>query len=83
MTRGAQLVLNPASAFGKEFTPQEVEALLAEGVNQLPEQRVAQTATTVQLGQPADYPHAMVASLTKLFSAHPNVRLLMTGTQCG
>jgi hypothetical protein len=74
MTRGAQLVLNPASAFGKEFTPQEVDALLAEGVNQLPEQRVVQTATTVQLGQPANYPHAMVASLTKLFSAHPNVR---------
>ncbi|MEA2203721.1 MAG: hypothetical protein QOE77_497 [Blastocatellia bacterium] len=74
MTRGAQLVLNPASAYGKEFTPQEVEALLAEGVNQLPEQRVVQTATTVQLGQPADYPHAMVTSLSKLFSAHQNVR---------
>jgi hypothetical protein len=74
MTRGAQLVLNSASAFGKEFTPQEVEALLAEGVNQLPEQRVVQAATTVQLGQPADYPHAMVASLSKLFSAHQNVR---------
>ena len=45
ITRGADLILNPRSQYGKEFTPAEVEALLSEGVSQLAEQRVVEKDT--------------------------------------
>ncbi len=74
MTRGAQLILNPRSESGKEFTPAEVEALLAEGVNQVAKRMVVEKDTEVLLGQPANYPDAMVASLTTLLANHHNVK---------
>jgi hypothetical protein len=74
MTRGAELMMNPRSPVGKEFTPAEVDALLAEGVNQTASRIVVEAATEVLLGQPANYPHAMVASLTTLLANHPNVK---------
>lgn len=74
MTRGTALILNPSSAFGKEFTPAEVEALLAEGVNKMATPMVVERDTQVLLGQPANYPDAMVASLTTLLANHPNVK---------
>lgn len=74
MTRGAELLMNPRSPVGKEFTVAEVGALLAEGVNQVPKRMVLEAPTEVLLGQPANYPDAMVASLTTLFANHPNVK---------
>ena len=74
ITRGAELILNPRSEFGKEFTPAEVEALLTEGVNKVATPMVAEKATEVLLGQPANYPTAMVASLTTLLAKHSNVK---------
>ncbi len=66
ITRGADLILN--------FTPAEVEALLSEGVSQLAEQRVVEKDTQVLLGQPANYPTDMVASLSTLLAKHSNVK---------
>lgn len=74
MTRGATLVLNPKLAYGKEFLPNEIYALLSEGVNRIPEQRVTKKATQVLLGQPANYPEKMVDSLVSLFSKRGNVK---------
>lgn len=74
MTKGSYLVLNPKSPYGKEFFPNEIEALLANGVNRLPEQRVTKSATQVLLGQPANYPSAMVGALTTLLSTRSNVK---------
>jgi SseB protein C-terminal domain/SseB protein N-terminal domain len=74
MTRGSELILNPRSEYGKEFTPWEVEALLAEGVNRLPTQRVVKKDTEVLLGQPSNYPAVMVASLATLLARHSNVK---------
>jgi hypothetical protein len=74
ITRGAELILNPRSQFGKEFTPAEVEALLAEGINQVAKAGVVEKATEVLLGQPSNYPKAMVASLTTLLARHSNVK---------
>src|SRR6266516_1308497 len=74
MTRGSNLVMNPRSDYGKEFAPAEIEALLSAGVNQLPTQRVVEKVTDVLLGQPANYPTDMVASLTALFANHSNVK---------
>jgi len=74
MTKGSFLVMNPRSSYGKEFFPNEIEALLSEGVNRLLEQRVTQKATEVLLGQPANYPSKMVDSLTAFLSKRSNVK---------
>jgi hypothetical protein len=74
MTKGSSLVLNPKSIYGKEFFANEIEALLSEGVNRLPERRVTQKATKVYLSQPANYPSKMVDSLTALLSKRSNVK---------
>src|SRR5207247_2482188 len=73
LTRGATLFLNLRSEYGKEFLPQEIEALLSTGVNSLPTKRVVEKPTQVLLGQPREYPTAMVSSLTTLLSRHKNV----------
>lgn len=74
MTRGANLVFNPRTDYGKEFFSNEIEALLSGGVNRLPTQRVVEKATKVLLGQPKNYPSAMVTALTTLLSKHNNVK---------
>jgi hypothetical protein len=74
MTKGATLVLNPASTHVKEFFPNEIQALLTTGMNQIPQTRVVEKATKVLLGQPADYPSEMVSSLTMLLAKHPSVK---------
>ncbi len=74
MTKGAFLVLNPKSQYGKEFHPNEIEALLTNGVNRLPEERVTTKETTVFLGPPTDYPTKMVDSLTTFFAKRGNVK---------
>lgn len=55
MTRGSALFLDPKSQYGKEFVAAEIEALLTNGMNRLPEQRVTKEATRVLLGQPATH----------------------------
>jgi hypothetical protein len=74
MTRGAHLILNPKSDYGKEFVPAEVGALLSEGVSSLPDKRIIEKATQVLLGQPKIYPSAMVTSLATLFSKRKDVK---------
>lgn len=74
MTKGANLILNPKSDNGKEFFPDEIEALLKSGVNKLPERRITQKRTEVILGQPANYPTDMANSLKTLFGKRENVK---------
>jgi type III secretion system (T3SS) SseB-like protein len=74
MTRGAELILNSGSEYGKEFTAAEVEALLSAGVNRVPEQRVVERDTEVLLGQPSNYPTQMADSLATLLAKHINVK---------
>jgi len=74
ITRGAELILNPRSEYGKEFTPAEVEALLAEGVSRLATPMVVEKDMQVLLGQPSNYPNAMVTFLTTLLAKHSNVK---------
>src|SRR5687768_15929366 len=74
MTRGADLVLNPMSEDGKEFTAAEIEALLSGGVNQLPEQRLVRRDTQIMVGEPSKYPTEMAASLATLLEKQPNVK---------
>lgn len=79
MTLGALLVLNPASDHGKEFFPQEIETLLATGMNQALTPRVVQKKTPVLLGQPAEYPTEMVSVLARFFGRRPAVKRAFLG----
>jgi hypothetical protein len=74
ITSGSFLVLNPASPHGKEFSPEEVKALLETGMNHAPKIRVVQEETRVLLGQPANHPSEMVSALAALLSRHPAVK---------
>jgi len=71
--KGKSLILNPSSAYSKEFFPSEVEALLSSGVNHVAPERIVQEATQVLLGQPANYPTRMVTALKAFLPRHPNI----------
>ena len=74
MTRGATLVLNPKSPHGKEFYPNEIDALLTGAVTREGEERVLPKATNVLLGQPANVPRALLDALSAFFAKRPHVR---------
>ena len=73
ITAGARLVLNPGSEYGKEFFPAEVRSLLENGTNHSPETRRAGAGEEVLLGQPSEYPTAMVEALQRLLTGYPEV----------
>ena len=73
MTRGDGVVLNPESAYGKEFFPEEIEMLLTGGSTRLPETRVLKQETRVYIGEPAVVPERMIAELSAWFSKCPDV----------
>jgi hypothetical protein len=72
LTRGAELVLNPGSQYGKEFTAAEVESIL-DGSIGAPQPYVAGEDTRVLLGQPAEPPTKLVEALRRLFAERPQV----------
>ena len=74
LTLGSFLILNPASPYGKEFFPNEIQALLETGMNNAPQTRVVQKETKVLLGQPANYPTEMVSALSALLAKRPAVK---------
>lgn len=74
MTRGAQLFLNPKCEYGKAFYPQEVAMLLETGGLLAPQEQVTLEGGTLSLGQPEQYPSAVVEALTTLFSGRNIVR---------
>lgn len=74
MTRGAQLFLNPKCEYGKAFYPQEIAMLLETGGLQAPHEQVTLEGGVLALGQPENYPAAVVDALTKLFSERKIVR---------
>lgn len=61
LTRGAPVILNPGSDYGREFTPEQVEQLLGSSG--------PQAATSV-----AEYPAALVAALTAVFEKDAGVQ---------
>ncbi|TWG92872.1 type III secretion system (T3SS) SseB-like protein [Luteimonas sp. J16] len=71
MTRGNTLVLNPTSTTGKEFLPAEIDALL--GVAPVVRERTVGEQARVLLGQPAEYPEALVSGLSSLLAGHAPV----------
>jgi len=74
ITQGADLFLNPKAEYGKEFYPEEVTMLLATGGVAKPVEHYVDKETQILLGQPEEYPAAMVDALTTLFSQRKPVR---------
>ncbi|WP_431225380.1 enhanced serine sensitivity protein SseB [Serratia sp. L9] len=74
ITQGAELFLNPKGNQGKEFLPAEIAMLLATGGVVKPAERYIDPETQLLLGQPEEYPAAMVDALTTLFSHRKPVR---------
>ena len=70
-TRGAEVVLNPGSDYGKEFTASEITQML-DGWNTVTT-RVTDQPAQVLLGQPAQYPQVMTETLSRLFRTHKEV----------
>jgi hypothetical protein len=71
MTRGSTLVLNPHSAYGKEFRPGEIAQLLAGAAAMTT--RIVTEPTRVLVGRPAQTPNGMEQALRDLFSRHAGV----------
>ncbi|HEX4270965.1 MAG TPA: enhanced serine sensitivity protein SseB C-terminal domain-containing protein [Rhizomicrobium sp.] len=65
LTRGAPMVLNPASEFGKELTAQQVDYLL--------DPIAAQNRVLPNIGQ-AEFPAALAQTLTEVFATRPDVQ---------
>jgi hypothetical protein len=78
MTRGARLVLNPASAYGKVFVPEEIAALLAGEEPGLTTQ-VLEEDQQVLIGAPAHVPPELPAVLTRFFAQRPVVEAAHLG----
>lgn len=74
ITQGAELFLNPKAEYGKEFYPEEVAQLLANGGVSKPVEHYIDKDSQILLGQPEMYPAAMVDALTTLFSQRKPVR---------
>jgi hypothetical protein len=80
MTKGATLILNPYSDYGKELLPAEIDQMLNGTILTASHQKITiEKETSVQLGQPANYPTEIVNALSGLFSRHPNVKAAYLG----
>ena len=66
-------VLNPGAAYGKELTPDEIRRV-ADGSIFKTEGRTIQKDTQILLGQPAEYPKELVATLSRLFQQRETVQ---------
>lgn len=73
IVQGTQVALNPGLAYGKLFTVPEIEALLDGSLFQPAERFVAERDTQVLMGQPANYPHALVEALGRFFRGRGDV----------
>jgi hypothetical protein len=73
MTRGANIILNPNLAFGKEFLPQEIDHLLDGSIFSPGQTYTAPKDTQILIGQPASYPNELVKALSDYFASDPIV----------
>lgn len=74
MTRGEALVLNPGSDYGKQFSAEEIAALLDGSLFDSGEEQRVRKPTEVRIGAPAEYPTELVDSLTRFCAATHQIR---------
>lgn len=67
ITKGASYILNPYSNYSKDFLPEEVEGLLKNNLAKY-SVNLVEKDEKILVGQPKQYPHALVKALRKYFS---------------
>ena len=67
-------ILNPASDYGKEFTPAEIKRLLAGDFEETTRNVTVSADEQVLLGHPREIPHALIAALGRELGAVASVR---------
>ena len=73
MLRGNYLMLNPGAAFGKAFTPGEIESLI-DGSIFNPQERPDVGGKKILLGQPNEYPRHITEPLIRFFGRSRQVK---------
>jgi hypothetical protein len=71
---GVAFVLNPGSEYGKDFTPDEIERLLAGQSDGGPQTVVVDKPTQVLLAHPKEKPKALIAALARELASVKGVR---------
>ncbi len=74
ITQGGDLLLNPGSDYGKEFTKEEIATILDGSIWKPTESFVAEKDTQIMIGQPARYPKDLVEALSRLFKKTKEVK---------
>ncbi|MCD6013476.1 MAG: hypothetical protein K0Q79_3338 [Flavipsychrobacter sp.] len=73
--KGATVILNPYSDYGKELLPDEITSLLSGTIYHAMDQTIKITeATQVQIGQPSVYPNEIVGALIPILAGAANVK---------
>jgi hypothetical protein len=78
--KGAKLILNPYSDYGKEFSPDEIERLLdGSYFTGNAHEIVIEKETAVKIGQPARYPDLLIKALNRMFANDPSINTAYLG----
>ena len=73
IVKGSDIVLNPGSEYGKLFTAKEIQQIMEGTLGSPSSTFVAEKDTTVLIGQPKNYPDALVDALRKLYKTEKDV----------
>lgn len=71
--RNEEIILNPTSSYGKEFTKEEIASLVNGSMFQ-PKKHVIDKETKVLIGTPKEYPAHVVKALIAYFQKSPEVK---------
>jgi len=74
LTKGAKLILNPYSDYGKELLPSEIERLLDGSIFEQTNDITIEKETQIQIGQLKIYPDKLIKSLSDLFITKPKTK---------
>ena len=70
---GSHVVLNPGSAYGKQFTPDEIAQIVDGSIFEPRARTMVPEDRQVMLGQPSDYPKHVTDALAAFFKDKPEV----------
>lgn len=74
ITQGAEILLNPGSEFGKEFTREEIQSIVDGSIWKPSQSYRVEKETQVMIGQPANYPRELADALKRLFKGVKEVK---------
>jgi hypothetical protein len=80
LLKDTTIVLNPYSDYGKELLPNEIKSILNGSILTDSHKKITiEKETTIQIGQPANYPTEITTALSNLFANYPNVKSAFVG----